>query len=61
MINQVNLNTANAFTTSIQDKNTTSEIPISNNPLSIPEGNIDTFDLQSNEKVDENKNRCLFG
>ena len=55
MINQVNLNTANAFTTSIQDKNTTSEIPISNNPLSIPEGNIDTFDLQSNEKVDENK------
>lgn len=55
MINQVNLNTANAFTTSIQDKNTTSEIPISNNPLSIPEGNIDTFDLQSNKKVDENK------
>ncbi|MCI5824533.1 MAG: hypothetical protein MRZ90_06305 [Candidatus Gastranaerophilales bacterium] len=55
MINQVNLNTANAFTTSIQDKNTTSEIPISNNPLSIPEENIDTFDLQSNEKVDENK------
>lgn len=55
MINQVNLNTANAFTTSIQDKNTTSEIPISNNPLSLPEGNIDTFDLQSNEKVDENK------
>ena len=56
MINQVNLNTGNAFTTSIQDKNITSEIPNSNMPLSISEGNFDTFDLQSKEKVDENKN-----